>query len=166
MPEALLAYFRADFRGLFELEELVIGEDKNVHHVRLGTIHPHEFGEPNSMTSRDELIARYPVARQRHDYLAGKFRDLLSLRGERVLYVLSTFPSEPETDELLGHLARDPAHDFHLLMIAANAAAAPRKRERLTASVIDPHIPGPDYRVWEGNDGEWERVLSRYRFAV
>jgi hypothetical protein len=75
-PEsALLEYFRRDFRGMFEREDLIRGPGGWVVNTRFGTHHLHEFGAYDK--DGDIIAARYTEARARHDYLCNKFRAML-----------------------------------------------------------------------------------------
>lgn len=77
---ALLAYIANDFQGMFEREDIVVGNKGGGRNVKYGTIHPYEF--PNGWAS-------YENARSRHDYLCGKMRAIMR-SGKGVLFLYGT----------------------------------------------------------------------------
>lgn len=158
-PDTLLEYFRRDFRGFFEKEDLVITPSGEVFNDAFKTWHPHEFGEEHQ-TTQEILDREYANARSRHDYLCEKFRNNLKLDGP-VLYVIAAFLSDTMTEELISHLGRHKGHRFHLAMISSDTTNNPTPRREITAIEIDPSIPKPEKNRWEGNDAEWTRAFNR-----
>jgi hypothetical protein len=115
-PEnCLLDYFRNDFRGMFEREDLI---DKGgcVHNMRTGTVHPHEF--ELGPAPPDRIGRRYQAARERHDYLCEKLRQTLS-DDSRTLFVMSRALSPAAEDELREEIARRKGDRFSLLSVDA-----------------------------------------------
>jgi hypothetical protein len=78
--KAIVAYFERDFRGMFERDDLQIGQNGGARNLRYGTQHPYEF--PNGAAS-------YSDARARHDYLCSKMRTILA-SGKCVLFLLGS----------------------------------------------------------------------------
>ncbi|MGQ3672586.1 hypothetical protein ACT6QG_09340 [Xanthobacter sp. TB0136] len=157
-PEALLTYFREDFRGVFELEDLEIGPEGCARHKHLLTSHPHQFGEHVYDLTPERMVELYPIARQRFDYLAGKFRTQLRTRNMPTLYVISRFLDDDQTERLVQALGRYH-RQWHVAMISPEGEP-PSPRPEITTIAIDPDIPG-GWR-WEGHDAEWTRALSRF----
>ncbi|MGQ3675651.1 hypothetical protein ACT6QH_09180 [Xanthobacter sp. TB0139] len=159
-PAAMLEYFARDFQGLFHFEDLEIAPEGCARHRELLTLHPHEFGEPIYELTPERLAAVYPEARQRHDYLAEKFRAQIRSRNTPTLYVIAHFLDEEQSEQLVAALGRHRGHRFHIAMIASDGIPPPPRSE-ISAFSIDPNMPG-GWR-WEGHDDEWTRVLSQFQ---
>ncbi len=161
-PDAMLAYFRQDFKGVFELGDLEIAPEGCARHKHLLTRHPHQFGEFVYDLTPEKMEELYPRARQRHDYLATKFRRHIRTRGMPTLYVISRFLDDEQTEKLVQELGRFH-RQWHVAMIS-DAGEPPAPRPEITAISIDPEIPG-GWR-WEGHDTEWTRALSPFSITA
>lgn len=131
-PDALMAYFRNDFRGFFERKDLEVKNDIVVNR-RYGTTHPHEF--KNGFT--DET---YAAARSKHEYLCGKMRALAGFKKTPIIFVM-THKSVPELDlelkRICGH------SDFRVI------------------HVNDPGDPDlPDGDRWQGSANAWRQTIN------
>lgn len=71
--DGVLLYLRRDFAGLFERDDLYVGEHGIANRVA-DTLHLHEFPEH----SAEALAANYARARERHDRLCARTRQLLA----------------------------------------------------------------------------------------
>lgn len=90
----LLLYLRQDFAGLFERDDLHVGE-LGITHARTGTLHLHEFPRQ----SAEALSAHYSAARERHDRLCARTRLLLT-DDEPTLLVLDSGTSNITPDQM------------------------------------------------------------------
>jgi hypothetical protein len=168
---AVCAYIEADFQGVFEREDLVIGEDGNVHHPRLRTIHPHDFTKgPDGRVSVETLDAEYPAARSKFDHLAERFRRHLETPGP-YLYVMGEIRPFAEVQRLMNLLhSRSPEHRFELLL-TDKAGAVNQVLLGLTDTASKGWLPAspPDKladRLWEGDDDAWSAILDRFRIGL
>jgi hypothetical protein len=71
--EGLLLYLRRDFAGLFERDDLYVGP-YGITNRLADTLHLHEF----PAQSAEGLAAHYAVARERHDRLCARTRQLIA----------------------------------------------------------------------------------------
>jgi hypothetical protein len=133
----LLLYLRQDFAGLFERDDLHVGEF-GITHARTGTLHLHEFPRQ----SGEALAAHYSAARERHDRLCARTRLLLT-DDEPTLLVLDrgkrsiTADQLAEVQERLHHY--NPSKSMSLLCLAT---------------------PRPAHLDWRGDARAWSRALS------
>lgn len=137
----ILDYFRRDFLGFFEREDLVQGERySDVRNTRFGTVHPHDISVP--------IDVGYAKARQRHDRLCDNIRNAVN-STHRVLFV-----------------AQDAGHkSFGADISTAIAAINPSLRFEVVV-VKDPGPPTrPEPYTWKGNDAPWDKMLQAYAIA-
>lgn len=131
-------YFRQNFSGLFERNDLKVGKDGVVTHKFLGTSHIHEFP---SGTTEATLDDGYANARSRHDHLTTRMREHFNSNDLRLLLCVSRRHS------LLQYL--------HLL--ADLQTNFPRLRFWLVNAPVD------ETDDWRGTDTAWNATLARYR---
>ncbi|ODT22311.1 MAG: hypothetical protein ABS54_11565 [Hyphomicrobium sp. SCN 65-11] len=135
---ALLEYFRRDFQGMFELEDLGM-LDGRVVNERYGTLHRHDFPD------NPDLALHYAAARSRHDHLCRKTRNAITA---------------PLPTLFIRYGALAPAEERTL----HDAIAALRRDQPFALALIDDdgHPPSDPDEPWQGNHDYWDRALSRY----
>ena len=135
---ALLEYFRRDFRGMFELDDLGM-LDGRVVNERFGTLHLHDFPD------NPDLTAHYAAARSRHDHLCDRTRIAITTPLPTLFIRYGALP--PAEESVL--------HD---------AIAAFRRGAPFALALIDDdaHPPSDPNEPWQGNHDYWDRALSRY----
>lgn len=137
--DAFIEYLQRDFRGMFELGDLVAPTDGPVINTRFGTLHPHEFPTPVDQAS---LEANYPAARARHDRLSERTRLLLKRRVTPLLQ-LSKPVAEVEAHRISEALRH---YNPHLTFYLNNGAE-----------------PIGD---WRGDPEAWDRALGPFRLSL
>lgn len=157
---SLLEWLRRDFRGVFELEDLIVEKEQPSHRV-FATRHPHEFPARDGALTMADIHAAYPAARSRFEHLAAKFRAHLASPGS-FLYVLREFRPAADVEALLALLS-GPSRHVHLLMVDwegkdTDAASLPD----VSLAWLPKTVNKPAGRQWEGDDAAWDRALSPY----
>ena len=137
----IVEYFRRDFRGFFERQDLVQGERfSDVRNTRFGTVHPHDISVP--------IDIGYAKARARHDRLCDNVRNALA-SSHRVLFVALDTGYQP----------------FELEISSVIAAINPRLRFDVVL-VKDAGIPTrAEPNAWKGDDAPWDEALQLHRIA-
>lgn len=135
---ALLEYFRRDFQGLFELEDLGM-LDGRVVNQRYGTLHRHDFPD------NPDLAKHYAAARARHDHLCNKTRVVMTT-PIATLFIR------------YGALSPDEQRGLH------DAIADMRRGQPFALALIDDddQPPTDPHEDWQGNHAYWDRALSQY----
>ncbi len=168
---AVFAYLERDFEGVFERSDLHIDEEAGtVAHRRLGTAFPHDFRASGEGPLTEADIDRgYGAFRDKHVFLAQRFRDLLLSPGP-YLYVHRAIVTHADAQRLAGLLgARSPEHRFKLLFVDVEGAV-----NQVLSGVAAPTFKGwlppgcdkPAERVWEGPDGPWDAVLGQFDLGM
>lgn len=136
---ALLEYFRRDFQGMLEREDLGM-LDGRVVSQRYGTLHRHDFPD------NPDLAIHYAAARSRHDHLCNKTRSAVTDRL-------------PTLFIRYGALTPDEERVLH------DAIAALRHGRPFALALIDDddQPPSDPAAPWQGNHDYWDRALSRYQ---
>ena len=134
--EALLKYLERDFVGMLERSDLAINRG-SVENTRFGTIHYHEFPE---LSQLDDLDARYPIARRRHDRWCAYTRNVMA-NDYSALFVLAA----PVADEAVGRISE------------AIGRFNPRKRFLVLNGPENDH--GQD---WTGDTDVWTKHLEPF----
>ncbi len=130
--KTVVEYFRRDFRGMFEREDLIMVE--NVTNARFDTWHLHEF--------ESGIESGYALARERHDKLCENVRSCLH-GGASILLVAQQDGHRKFVDELTD------------LIRAIN----PRLEFRVVA-IDDPTPDTNDGITWRGNNLIWDVALN------
>jgi hypothetical protein len=142
--QALLAYFRNDFAGLFEFRDLVRGPH-SILNGRYDTSHLHRF--PKN-TSQNEIATHYPGAYQRHEYACAAMRALLALH-QPLLFVVGQPLTADEKNELFDQFK----------------ARNKKGRRRLLCVNTEGIEPTPGHEEWMGNDALWDAALDAGVFS-
>jgi hypothetical protein len=153
-PSITAMYFNNDFKGMFELEDLIL-DTGAVRNLRYGTFHQHQFrrSTEDSPLTMEEVVAAYPAARARHDGLGNSMRRYLS-RARRVLFVMSYRNARPGSEEWvrLAIEKRFPLLSFEILSVNDNEAI----QARLTAGNLKPRDE------WRGDQEIFDRAFAPF----
>jgi hypothetical protein len=168
--EAVLAYLEADFRGVFEREDLVWAADGSgeVEHRRLKTRHPHDFKPVDGAHDGRAIDLQYEAARAKFEHLAGKFRDLIRQKGAQ-LFVFRQIRIYDDAVRLLELLNHDgPGRDVRLLF--AGYDGEDQHLGALEGKVFKAWAPlradKAGDRQWEGDDARWDALLAPFRLKL
>lgn len=137
--DTVIEYFRRDFVGMFEREDLAI-RNGIVFNRRFGTTHNHEF--PKGL-SDGGLDALYPVARQKHDAWCAVTKN--ALRSNLSALVVLGMPVTPIQEQTISGLL----------------AQANRQRPFLLLASPEGDVGGD----WSGNQDVWTKHLAGFRIV-
>lgn len=166
-PSAVCEYLERDFKGVFELEDLVAtGDSLQVYNSRFQTSHPGLFEAAGDILTREEILTSYTSAREIFERLAAYSRAMLAEPAQR-LYVLTEAPNAETVERLVSILRERARHSFRLLIRATTpdeAAAIARIPEVDVHLARNAHLKPPEQQ-WEGDDEDWDAAFSKYTLA-
>jgi hypothetical protein len=168
--EAVLAYLEADFKGVFEREDLQWSPEGSgeVEHRRLKTRHPHDFKAVDGVCDERAIDLQYEAARGKFEHLAAKFRLLLQHEAPQ-LFVFRQIRIHDEAVRLLERLNSNwPGRDVRLLFVGYDGED--QHLGGLEGQVFKAWAPlqadKTSDRQWEGDDRRWETVLAPFRLKL